>query len=234
MWGRVWNVRWRHFFPQNLKTSITRARFKCPAVLRHRLTRASPRGMMVTLVINHVISYFLFPNFVTWYPSSLWCVCKRACGWLNSLQCVTSCQRVGTVALRASNLLSQSTFYDELQDTHSECESWLSEEGSYEEMEPAGFTWGFWSTYWRATVTAVNRATTASLTIEWLIPFWRGDQMPIPVLYKVEGINNDVRRFCANQTKTSGKTQMIWKKIFDSRYLEKCIFRFWKASQTLL
>ena len=41
----------RHFFLQNLKTSLTRAKFKCPAVLCHCLTRASSRGMMVTLVL---------------------------------------------------------------------------------------------------------------------------------------------------------------------------------------
>lgn len=50
------------------------------------------------------------------------------------------------------------------------------------------------------------------ITIEWIVPFWRGDQMPIMFLYKVEGINNDMWRFCDNPAKESGKTQNMEKK----------------------
>ncbi len=38
------------FFPQNLKISISRAKFKCPAVLDHCLTRALLSDMLLTLV----------------------------------------------------------------------------------------------------------------------------------------------------------------------------------------
>ena len=57
---------------------------------------------------------------------------------------------------------------------------------------------------------------------------------PILFLYKVEGINNDMWRFCDNPAKISGKTQNMEKKIFDGRFLEKCIFRVWDVSQPLL
>lgn len=58
-------------FLQNLKNSVARARFKCPAVLRHCLVCAAPHGMMLILIL--LVKFTLeniFPFIICHLPSS--------------------------------------------------------------------------------------------------------------------------------------------------------------------
>ena len=61
--GKGLNYHVEKFFSENLNPSVSRARFKCPAELRHCHTRASPRG-----IIGH--SYFAHESRCKWFSFS--------------------------------------------------------------------------------------------------------------------------------------------------------------------
>ena len=82
--------------------------------------------------------------------------------------------------------------------------------------------------------TMSKMAASDTFIIELLIPFWRGNQMSLPILYKVEYRENDMWRFQGNQRKTTGKTKETWEKSLTADSLKSVFSEFKNFTNSIL